>query len=148
MNRYRSGEQVGRGIYLNLASGEFFQIPAQGTVLPEGSDRGYVRIPAPLVLVMVPLMGLGYIIFLPMLGIAGLLAFATHRLARLVLPGGWEVGRLAVPSLVPGVSYLVRGRRGRRRRPSAVQKQPPEAKDEFMGELGEDLRERRDRGEK
>ena len=148
MNRYRGGEQVTPGIYLNLASWEIFQSQNQNEVLPEARDGSYLRIPAPLALLLTPLMGLGYLIFLPVLGIAGLVAFAAHRLAQLVLPGGREVARIAVPAWVPGASYLVRGRRGKAGQPSEARKQHPDAKEELLGELEEELRDRRDRGEK
>ena len=148
MKRYRGGDQVTQGIYLNLASWEIFQSQNQNAVLPEARDGGYIRIPAVLSLLLMQLMWLGYVVFLPVLGIAGLVAFAAHRLAQLLPSGGREVGRIAVPAWVPGASYLVRGRRGKKGQPSEARKQHPDAKEEFLGELEEELRDRRHRGEK
>ncbi len=142
---HRGGEQVTRGIYWSLASGEFFQSPSQGTVLPGGPDRRYLWMPAPVVLVLVPLIGLVYIMFLPLVGIVGLLTFVGHRLTRRGLQVAAEV---AVPTWVPGVSFLVRGRRGKGQRPTTARETPPEEMEEFMGELEQELQERRRKGEK
>ncbi len=42
MKRYRGGDQVTRGIYLNLASLEVFQSQDQNGALPEARDGDYI----------------------------------------------------------------------------------------------------------
>lgn len=145
MRRYRGGERVTHGIYLDLTSADLFQSPVEEAVLPGESDKKYVQVPAPVALVAAPLMGLVYILFLPVLGIAGLFAFAMRQLARALLPGGAHVGRAAVLDWVPGVSYLLRGRRGRPR--SGAPKEDPADKAEFLDQLEDELQERRRSGE-
>lgn len=149
MKRYRGGDKVAQGIYWNLRTGEFFQ--SQGAALPDGDDQRYIRVPAPFVLVAGPLIGLGYVIFLPLVGIVGLLTYLGNWLARLVRRAFQETTHVVVPAWVPGVSYLARGRRGRERRQHGVQEPLPNAVDRLLEELEEveqGLQERRRRGEK
>ena len=151
MKTYRGGEHVERGIYFNLTSADIFQSPDEGARLPDARDRKYVRVPTQVALVAMPMLGLGYVVFLPVLGIAGLVIFLMHRLARLALPGGLEVGRTAVPAWVPGASYLVRGRREEAGESPATEEQPEDDPNRPMGELDEvdrELQERRSKGEK
>ena len=148
MKRYRGGDQVTRGIYLNLASLEVFQSQDQNGALPEARDGDYIWIPTPLALLLMPLMGLGYVMFRPILGIAGLMAVSAHRLAQLVLPGGREVWRTAFPAWVPGAAYLLGGRRGKGEQPSEAREQHTDGKDELLGKLEGELQERRHSGEK
>lgn len=145
MDEYRGGERVTQGVYLDLTSLDLFQSPVQGAVLPGDADKKYRQIPAPLALAAAPLLGLVYVVFLPVLGIAGLLAFAMRQIGRAVLPSGAQVGRAALLDWVPGVSYLVRGRRARP--PSAPPAETPDASGELFDELERELEERRRDGE-
>ena len=143
MKTYRGGERVNRGVYCNLASWEFFQGPENGAVLPGGGDSKYIRMPASMVLLAGPLMGLGFVVFLPLVGIVGLGLFLGRALAR---PGQRmfeEAAQVVVPSWVPGVSYLVRGRRSKAG--SHIEAKKPVAKemDPELGGLERELQERR-----
>ncbi|MEK7777573.1 MAG: hypothetical protein AAB303_02995, partial [Chloroflexota bacterium] len=106
------------------------------------------RMPGPLVLLMGPLFGLGYVIFLPLVGIVGLGVFLMRQLAHLVRGPIQEAARVVVPSWVPGVSYLVRGRRGKEQRPPKAAKPVSGTADRLVEGIEQDLRERRRRGEK
>lgn len=148
MKTYRSGERINPGIYWSLASGEFFQSSAPDTMLPGSGNQRYIRLPGPLVLLMGPLFGLGYVIFLPLVGIVGLGVFLMRQLAHLVQGPVQEAAAVVVPSWVPGVSYLVRGRRAKGQRPPKAAKPVSGAADSLVEELEQELRERRSRGEK
>lgn len=146
MRTYRGGEQVGPGIYCCLATGELFQSPGGEERLPGEADRRYIRTPALLVMVGAPLVGLGFVVFLPVVGIAGLLMYVGNRVARVLSRAAREVAPVAVPSWVPGVSYLVRGQQGRKR-PRKAREEWPQDMETFLGDLEEELRERRQKGE-
>ncbi len=146
MQRHNGGQRVTRGVYLDLTSVDLFQCPEQGAVLPGDHNTSYLEIPAPVAFAAAPLLGLTYIIFLPVLGIAGLISFAMHRLVRALLPSGAEMGRMAVPAWVPGVSYLVRGRRAAQ--PAAAEGEPADAAEEFLDDVEEKLQQRRRDGER
>jgi hypothetical protein len=66
----RGGERVKGGFYWNLRSWTLTTVPKGGAVLPGERDRGYVKVPALLLLVLAPVMGGIYVGFLPFIGFA------------------------------------------------------------------------------
>ena len=87
MKTYTGGQEAGPGLYLCLRSGEFVQVSQESAVVPGDSDRRFARVPLPLVLVVGPLMGLAFVVFLPIAGIVGLVGYAAYRAGRLVMKG-------------------------------------------------------------
>ena len=148
MKTYRGGEQVKSGIYWNLATGELAQGEAHGGVLPGEVQQRYIRVPGPLVLALGPVAGAIFVIFLPVMGVVGFLAYLARKLAQLAVPTAQAASRVLLPSWVPGVSYLIRRREGKARK-AAEKQEPARGKlDETMTELEKELRERREKGEK
>ena len=84
MKEYRGAQRTKEGTYWSLKTGEFVSIAKEGGILPGEGDRRYVRTPIALVIIAGPMMGLLYLIFLPLLGIVGLASFASQRLAQRV----------------------------------------------------------------
>ncbi len=149
MKRYLGGERISPGIYWSLKSGEFFQSPTQGVVLPGGAERHYIRVSSILVLVVGPLMGLGYVIFLPMVGIVGVLSLLARLLVQLARRTMGEAAQVTVPNWVPGVSTLVHGRRRGGRRTQKAEKPPTTNEmEELLKDLEKEIGERRRKGEK
>jgi len=78
------GQAVRAGFYWNPAEWEFVTIDGKpGRVLPGESERRYFRVPVLLMLVLAPVMGGLFVVFLPVIGFALLL----QQAARLVLRG-------------------------------------------------------------
>ena len=61
--KFSAGESVPCGTYLNTKRWEFHGVPPEGEVLVGEGD--YYRVPLLLVLGLGPLLGLGFILFLP-----------------------------------------------------------------------------------
>jgi hypothetical protein len=90
MTRYRGNDQVKMGFYWNPSQWDIVTIPKGGGVLPGGDDVGYMRFPLLLVILLGPLVGAAYVIFLPFIGFAMLFGFAGKKLlaaARRALGG-------------------------------------------------------------
>ncbi len=105
MRRYLGGQQVLPGIYCSLSSGELLQRSIQDPVLPGDVDTRYIRLPAPIVLVVGPLMGLAFVVFLPLVGIVVPLAFAAQWITRLLSRAARKIARdsrLRVSGLIHG----------------------------------------------
>lgn len=102
MKTYRGGEKVGPGIYCSLRTGELVQSQTQGTVLKGESTTKYMRLPVLLVLALGPLVGLAFVVFLPVIGILGFTVFITQRLGRRI----WPVARRASHRASPGVAEI------------------------------------------
>jgi hypothetical protein len=80
--RYRPGERVRRGTYLNGKTWELVSVTRNGDPLPASKGVTYYRAPLPLVLLVGPFVGLAFVIFLPFAVPALLLQMAGRRLAR------------------------------------------------------------------
>ena len=68
MARYHGNETVKPGFYWNPAKWEITTIEKKGALLPGGEEVKYRRVPLPLVLLLGPIMGAAYVIFLPLIG--------------------------------------------------------------------------------
>jgi hypothetical protein len=96
MRRHQGGDRVKAGFYFNLESWEVTTMSGQGGVLGGTANSRYLRVPLPLLLVLAPLMGAAFAMFLPFIGIAMVLDFAAKRM--------WAAGREAMHAAVTAVS--------------------------------------------
>ena len=103
MARYTGGMQVKGGYYWNPRSWEVEVVPQEGGRLKGAAEARYVKIPFPLLFVVVPVLGGLFLVFLPLIGFAlfgyaivkkvsgGVKQTATE-LASTVTPGGFAAG--------------------------------------------------------
>jgi hypothetical protein len=103
MAKYTGGNQVSGGYYWNPRNWEVEVVPSEGARLRASADTSYVKIPFPLLFVVVPLLGALFLMFLPLIGFA-LFAYAIVKkvtggakqaateLASTVAPGGFATG--------------------------------------------------------
>lgn len=80
MMSYRGTQQARMGFYWNRARWEIVTIPKGGGTLPGGDDVRYIRFPLPLVILLGPLVGLAYVVFLPLIGFALFFGFVARKL--------------------------------------------------------------------
>ncbi len=101
------------GIYVKVSTWEWTQHP--GGLLPGTERDRYLRVPAPLVLVLGPLLGALYVVGLSFIGFLSVACFLGRRIARAVMALLVLAAETVFPTWVPGRSYLVRyGARQRR----------------------------------
>jgi hypothetical protein len=79
MKTYEGGSRTWKGNYLGLKTGEFVTVEASGNRLPGPPTLKYLRIPVGLMLVAGPLIGLAYIIFLPLASIGSVVMLAANK---------------------------------------------------------------------
>lgn len=77
--RQAGGDNVKAGFYWNLREWEATIIPREGGVLKGAEEARYVRVPLPVLLVIAPLMGAAYAMFLPFIGFAMVTMFLAGR---------------------------------------------------------------------
>lgn len=105
------GERVGDGSYWNFSTGDRVYIDGTG-VLPGDGKQVYYKLPPAVVLVLGPVLGLAYAVFLPLIGIAMLVAV----LAEKIFGGVVEiVSKGAIFNWRPGEAYLG-GKAGKRKK--------------------------------
>lgn len=79
MLRHQGGDKVKAGFYFNMNSWEVSTMSGQGGVLAGAIDDRYLRVPLPMLLMLAPMMGAAFAMFLPFIGIALVLDFAAKR---------------------------------------------------------------------
>ena len=129
MKLYKGTEKVEAGLYFNLQHLSFKSVDEEGP-LPGKAEDVYRRVPTLALLVVGPLLGFVYVIFLPLIGFAmvawllgvkaGQVAAGAARGAMRVLRPGWE----------PSMAFLSRSKPTKARR---------EAADEWMKEVEKKL---------
>lgn len=78
MTTYTGGDAVKAGFYWNQGRWAAEAVPAAGGVLPGDAAVTYRRIPWPALLVIAPVMGGAFAMFLPFVGLAMLVQWAYH----------------------------------------------------------------------
>ena len=79
MKTFEGGTRVRQGTYVSLRTGEFVTTGGRNPVLPAQEKGEYLRVPIGMVLIAGPVIGLAYIIFLPLAGIGSLIMLAIHK---------------------------------------------------------------------
>ncbi len=103
MSRYVGGMAVNGGYYWNPRNWEVEVVPSEGGRLTGETGSKYLKLPFPLLFVVVPLLGALFIIFLPLIGFAlffyaigkkltGGVKRGATELASTVAPGGFATG--------------------------------------------------------
>ena len=106
MTKRIGGTAVKNGFYWNLGKWEMTMVPKQGGILPGGSDDRYLKVPVVALLVVAPLMGAAYAMFLPFIGFAMLFMFLGKKAFAMGRSGAVDVAATMTPSWRPGEAYL------------------------------------------
>ena len=103
MAKYTGGMQVAGGYYWNPRNWEVEVVASEGGRLKGAETAKYVKIPFPLLFVVVPLLGALFLMFLPLIGFAlfgyaivkkvtGGVKQSATELASTMAPGGFATG--------------------------------------------------------
>lgn len=102
MVMYKGGTVVQKGLYWNPLDGQRINLQEEG-ILPGDGSRSYLRMSPAGLLVIAPLFGMMYVLFLPLFGIGvfltSCLVSTIGTLASVALPGTRVCGRIAGRSL-------------------------------------------------
>ncbi len=79
MKRYHGNETVKPGFYWNPAKWEVTTIEKKDAALPGGEEINYHRVPLLLVLMLGPILGAAYVIFLPLIGFGLFFGFVGKK---------------------------------------------------------------------
>ena len=102
MLSYKTGQKVGKGTYWDLSNGRRIDVE-QESVLGGDASSTYFRMPASLMLLAGPVIGLFYVVCLPFIGIATIVSLATGK----VVSSGWSlIGKSLSFGWRPREAYL------------------------------------------
>jgi len=102
MLTYKSGNSVGKGTYWELTTGQRIDV-AHEAVLMGGGNAGYFKMPAVVLLLVGPLIGLLYVILMPLIGMVTVAVLAL----RSILGGLYDLAARSISfGWQPGSAYL------------------------------------------
>jgi hypothetical protein len=106
MTKRLGGTAAKNGFYWNLGKWEMTMVPKQGGLLPGDAGDKYVRVPVLGLLVVAPVMGAAYAMFLPFIGFVMLFSFLFKKMFAATRVGVSGVAATMTPEWRPGEAYL------------------------------------------
>jgi len=109
MTTYTGTQKVESGLYFNVKHLTITTMDNEGT-LPGTSDDRYRRVPMLLMLAAAPLLGLAYVIFLPLIGFGMVAYLLGHKAVQLATGTATEAVRVLQPGWAPAFAFLSRNK--------------------------------------
>jgi hypothetical protein len=135
-NTFESGAAVKSGYYLDAAGWAVHPVAHDGDRLPAGRGA-WRRIPTFAAIVLTPVLGLVFLMFLPVIGFLLAIQAAVLPLIRLFRASAIDLAATVGPGWAPGEAHLT-GKRGE----EAAGEGAPEASGR-LGELEKEIEEKR-----
>lgn len=111
MFRHSGGETVRQGFYWSGGKWAVTLIERQGGTLPGETTERYAKVPVFAMLLVAPIMGALYVLFLPCIGVAMVLDYVARRAARAIKAGAVALLASVAPQWRPGEAYLAERKR-------------------------------------
>jgi hypothetical protein len=109
MRRFHGNETVEPGLYLNLRQLAFESVD-EARPLPGAATDVFRRVPMLLLFIAAPLLGLVYVIFLPLIGFAMVTWLVGGKAARAAADTARTAARVLKPGWEPSLAFLSRSR--------------------------------------
>jgi hypothetical protein len=106
MTRFNAGERAKAGYYFSAKSWEVHPVPADGERLPGEAGQHWYAIPTAAALVLTPLLGLTFLMFLPFIGFYLTIEAALRPLLRVFRREASELAATMSPGWQPGEAHL------------------------------------------
>jgi hypothetical protein len=132
MKRYNGGTKVGGGYYFNLKSWEVANIEGKEGTLPGEAKDTFLHAPLPVLFVVAPVLGIGFAMFLPLIGFV----MPVYALVKRMKAAGAEAAATMTPAWQPGEAYLAG-------KPEEKKAAPKEELEKLAKEIDERRAERR-----
>jgi hypothetical protein len=126
MARHTGGMHVEGGYYWNPRNWEVEVVPSEGGKLKGASDAKYVKVPFPLLFVIVPLLGALFLMFLPLIGFALFGYAVVKKVTGGVKQGATELASTMAPgNFATGEAHFA-GKPGEEKKAEGEAKTPAE----------------------
>jgi len=109
MKTFTTHQQVEAGLYFNRNTFAVTTMDAAGPLVGADNDTFY-RVPMLLMLVLAPLLGLAFVMFLPLLGFAVVAQLLGTKAVQAVAGVMGESDRIRRPGWVPTLAFLSRAK--------------------------------------
>lgn len=137
MTRHHGHEKVRPGIYFNLRQLAFASMEDEGR-LPGSPDDVYRSVPAIALLIVGPLVGLAYVVFLPLIGFVMLGRIVLDKALSLAGDAITATARVLQPAWQPARAFFSRRRTRKPTRKPRRDRWAEEIAEELAEELGDD----------
>jgi len=138
------GNLVKGGYYWNTRSWSVIDVPRGGGVLPGTAETRYLAVPWPLLLLILPVMGGLFVVFLPLIGFVLTIQAIAVRLAGGVRKGTGQLAATVHPGWTPGEAHLT-GKPAKEGEQAGERTAP--AADEALEKLNREIAEKRGKGD-
>jgi hypothetical protein len=106
MANYTGNTKVNGGYYFCPRTWNVNVVPSEGGTLPGPAGARYIKVPFPLLFLVVPVIGLAFLIFLPFIGFA-LFAWAiAKRISGGLRRSATELAATVSPGTATGAAYM------------------------------------------
>lgn len=106
MTELRGGTQVKKGYYFNLQRWSLHPVARDGEQLPGPAAEVYWHLPLLAAVVLAPVMGAAFLMFLPFIGFYLVAQAIAGRVARLFGRSATEIAATMTPGWQPGEAHL------------------------------------------
>ncbi len=142
MTTFNGGTAVQSGYYWNLGKWEIVALERHGQILPGKRDQRYLRIPLLAALMLLPIMGGLFVVFLPFIGFALTFYAAARPITRMFRRHAEGLAATVTPGWQPGEAHVT-GKRTEER--TEEQKGPPAQGEARLDDLQREIDEKRER---
>jgi hypothetical protein len=112
MTTHTGNSSVQSGYYLNTHSFAVEVISDEGGTLPGPASTKYVAVPFPALFLVVPVVGLAFLMFLPAIGFALFGQALVMKVTGHVAAGAGSLAASVTPDLATGAAYLAGHKEG------------------------------------
>jgi hypothetical protein len=134
MTTIQGNSNVRGGYYLSLSSFGIEVIGEEGGTLPGPAARKYLSVPFPLLFLVIPVIGLAFLMFLPAIGFVLFAQAIALKLTGRVAEGASALAATVVPDHATGAAYMTGQKEGEK----AAEAPAPE-----LDKLEQELKEKR-----
>ena len=135
---YESGSKVNSGYYFNAARWHVEPIANDGDRLPEGNGK-WMKVPTAAALLLVPILGATFLMFLPFIGFALLAHAMATKAVGVFRTHATELAATMSPGWQPGEAHFT----GKRAENAGVEEKGPTAKGDALDALAEEIERKR-----
>ncbi len=140
MTIFESGSAVRSGYYFNAKRWQVQPVAKDGERLPEGRGE-WMKVATPVALLLVPILGATFLMFLPLIGFALALQAAASPVLKVFHHGATELASTMQPGWVAGEAHLT-GKPGE----EAAAEKGAAAQDAKLDALAREIEEKRHHG--
>jgi hypothetical protein len=138
MTTFPSSSAVKSGYYLNASRWHVEPIANDGDRLPAGEGR-WLRVPTAAALLLVPILGATFLMFLPVIGFVLLAQKAAEPLVRIFRIQAQQLAATVTPGWQPGEAHFT----GKRHESAGVEEKGPSSSDDALDALAAEIQKRR-----